>query len=202
MSHVNSFVLSRIMVQLTRGGVTRDLFIHFLLLRDISVFVKLYIYIQLNHILIWQVSLQLSCRDTCQIWKWFSMGKLYFDHIEKHNFRKYQMQKNDPDSTPTPVYPIMSHDKIPCGTDGARAFPKPVLGLSTVWCYHDCGIHLRSISKEVYQYKGNDNMFKNYTFKITAVVLGDQWVKEIGVTFELWATVNNFCCVSVCKKTW
>ena len=34
----------------------------------------------------------------------------------------------------------------------------------------------------------------------TAVVLGDQRVKEVGVTFELWATVHNFCCVSVCEK--
>ena len=33
----------------------------------------------LNHILTWQVSLQLSCRDTCQIWMWYSIDNQCFE---------------------------------------------------------------------------------------------------------------------------
>ena len=39
-------------------------------------FVK-YLLHPLNHIHIWQVSLQLSCSDTCQIWMWYWIGKQY-----------------------------------------------------------------------------------------------------------------------------
>ena len=31
---------------------------------------------------IWQVSPQLSCGDTCQIWMWFEKSNMYFCHIE------------------------------------------------------------------------------------------------------------------------
>ena len=31
---------------------------------------------------IWQVSPQLSCGDTCQIWTWFEESNMYFCHIE------------------------------------------------------------------------------------------------------------------------
>ena len=37
----------------------------------------------LNHIHIWQVSLQLGCSDTCQIWKWYIAAKYYFFNSEK-----------------------------------------------------------------------------------------------------------------------
>ena len=40
------------------------------------------------HIHIWQVSLQLSCSDTCQIWKWFSEHSRYFCRIENFLNRK------------------------------------------------------------------------------------------------------------------
>ena len=41
-----------------------------------------------NHINIWQLSLQLSCGNTCQIWKWYSIGKQYFDNDEKSGLQK------------------------------------------------------------------------------------------------------------------
>ena len=34
------------------------------------------------HVYIWQVSPQLSCGDTCQIWKWFKESNRYFCKIE------------------------------------------------------------------------------------------------------------------------
>ena len=34
------------------------------------------------HVYIWQVSPQLSCGDTCQIWMWFEKSYMYFCHIE------------------------------------------------------------------------------------------------------------------------
>ena len=34
------------------------------------------------HVYIWQVSPQLSCGDTCQIWMWFEKSNMYFCHIE------------------------------------------------------------------------------------------------------------------------
>ena len=34
------------------------------------------------HVYIWQVSPQLSCDDTCQIWKWFKESNRYFWKIE------------------------------------------------------------------------------------------------------------------------
>ena len=35
------------------------------------------------HVYIWQVSPQLSCGDTCQIWMWFEESNMYFCHVEK-----------------------------------------------------------------------------------------------------------------------
>ena len=34
------------------------------------------------HVYIWQVSSQLSCGDTCQIWMWFKESSRYFCKIE------------------------------------------------------------------------------------------------------------------------
>ena len=34
------------------------------------------------HVYIWQVSPQLTCGDTCQIWMWFKESNMYFCHIE------------------------------------------------------------------------------------------------------------------------
>ena len=34
------------------------------------------------HVHIWQMSLQLSCGDICQIWMWFEESNLYFCKIE------------------------------------------------------------------------------------------------------------------------
>ena len=53
-----------------RVGVTHNLFIN-LSVRDVSEFDEYLLYLW-NHIPIWQVSPQLSCGDTCQIWMWYS----------------------------------------------------------------------------------------------------------------------------------
>ena len=36
---------------------------------------------------IWQVSPQLSCGDTCQIWMWFKKSNMYFCEIENFAYR-------------------------------------------------------------------------------------------------------------------
>ena len=36
-----------------------------------------------NHVYIWQVSLQLNCGTTFQIWTWYSIGAQYCDNSEK-----------------------------------------------------------------------------------------------------------------------
>ena len=37
----------------------------------------------LHHIHIWQVSPQLSCGNTCQIWTWYTIANMYFGDAEK-----------------------------------------------------------------------------------------------------------------------
>ena len=68
-----------------------------------------------HHVYIWQVSPQLSCGDTCQIWMWFKEYMRYFCKIKKILF----MEKltNGASVTPTPAthkadrHPIMrSHE--------------------------------------------------------------------------------------------
>ena len=44
------------------------------------------------HVYIWQVSPQLSCGDTCQIWMWFNESKRYFCKIE--NFAYGEINKH------------------------------------------------------------------------------------------------------------
>ena len=41
------------------------------------------------HVCIWQVSPQLSCGDTCQIWKWFKESNRYFCQIENFDFGEF-----------------------------------------------------------------------------------------------------------------
>ena len=41
-----------------------------------------YLLHSLNLFHIWQVSPQLSCGDTCQIWTWYSIAHMYFDDVE------------------------------------------------------------------------------------------------------------------------
>ena len=41
-----------------------------------------YLLKSLNHIHSWQMSLQLSCRDTCQLWRWYLIGSQYLDDTE------------------------------------------------------------------------------------------------------------------------
>ena len=40
------------------------------------------------HVYIWQVSPQLSCGDTCQIWMWFKYSNRYFGEIENFAYRE------------------------------------------------------------------------------------------------------------------
>ena len=42
-----------------------------------------YLLCSLNHFHIWQVSPQLGCGDTCQIWTWYSISNPCFDNREK-----------------------------------------------------------------------------------------------------------------------
>ena len=59
----------------------------------------------LNHIYIWQVSLQLSCSDACQIWRWYSVGNWCIDNSEK--WEKWWKRRNG-FVTPTPYQPVTS----------------------------------------------------------------------------------------------
>ena len=40
------------------------------------------------HVYIWQMSPQLICGDTCQIWMWFIESNMYFCHVEKFAYGK------------------------------------------------------------------------------------------------------------------
>ena len=40
------------------------------------------------HVYIWQVSPQLSCGDTCQIWMWFKESNSYFCKTENFAYRE------------------------------------------------------------------------------------------------------------------
>ena len=44
-------------------------------------------------IYIWQVSPQLSCGDTCQIWMWFKESNMYFCEIENFAYRSREINK-------------------------------------------------------------------------------------------------------------
>ena len=52
-------------------------------------FLQMYLLDLLNHIDIWQVSLQLSCRDTCQTSMWYETDKQCSDN------RKLIMKTNE-----------------------------------------------------------------------------------------------------------
>ena len=52
------------------------------------------------HVYIWQVSPQLSCNDTCQIWMWFRESNRYLCKIENFAYGKIA---NGALVTPTPV---------------------------------------------------------------------------------------------------
>ena len=44
------------------------------------------------YVYIWQVSPQLSCGDTCQIWMWFEESKLHFCHMENFAYGEINEQ--------------------------------------------------------------------------------------------------------------
>ena len=57
----------------------------------------MYLLDSLLRIHIWQVSPQLSCGDTCQIWMWYSIANMYFANAEKR-------ETNGTKVTPTPAF--------------------------------------------------------------------------------------------------
>ena len=59
------------------------------------------------HVYIWQVSPQLSCGDTCQIWTWFKGSNSYFCKIE--NFAYGEINERS-FSNPHPWTKIHRHD--------------------------------------------------------------------------------------------
>ena len=70
-------------------GVTKGQLVNFPI-GDISFFQK-YLLDVLNHFHIWQVSPQLSCGDTCEIWNWYVVHKHCFNNSEV-NRENYQME--------------------------------------------------------------------------------------------------------------
>ena len=67
-------------------GVTKALFVKLRSLispqANFSILPK-YLLDYLHHIHIWQVSPQLSCGNTCQIWTWYTIANMYFGDAEK-----------------------------------------------------------------------------------------------------------------------
>ena len=61
------------------------------------------------HVYIWQVSPQLSCGDTCQIWKWFKESNRYFCKIE--NFANGEINERS-FSNPHPRASIYNYTPI------------------------------------------------------------------------------------------
>ena len=56
------------------------------------------------HVYIWQVSPQLSCGDTCQIWMWFKESNRYFCKIENFAYGEINEQSF---SNPDPCYALL-----------------------------------------------------------------------------------------------
>ena len=57
-----------------------------------------------NHVHIWQVSLQLRCSDTCQIWMWHKESNRYFWQIKYFVYDKVNKLSS---SNPQPRSPVM-----------------------------------------------------------------------------------------------
>ena len=76
-------------------GVTKAPLINFPVV-EIFFLAKYTLSYSLNHIYIWQVSLQLSCSDTCQIWMWYSVDKPCFDNSEKKEYNGNWLSKPHP----------------------------------------------------------------------------------------------------------
>ena len=51
------------------------------------------------HVYIWQVSPQLSCGDTCQIWMWFEESNIYFCQVKNFAYEEINERSF---SNPTP----------------------------------------------------------------------------------------------------
>ena len=79
-SHDGLFTIDQGRLAQLRVGVAKALFIHFSIAENL--YNEKYKLVPMNHGHIWQVSLQLSCRDTCQIWPWHSIDVQCFDDIE------------------------------------------------------------------------------------------------------------------------
>ena len=73
----------------------------FFVYRGYILLLQKYLLDSLNHIHIWQMSQQLSCGDTCQIWMWYSMGKKVLWGF--YNTEKTRYVDGTPTSEVTPV---------------------------------------------------------------------------------------------------
>ena len=62
------------------------------------------------HVYIWQVSPQLSCVDTCQLWMWFEEAKMYFCHIENFAYGEINERTPTPGVLISPIAPNGGHN--------------------------------------------------------------------------------------------
>ena len=64
------------------------------------------------HVYIWQVSPQLSCVDTCQIWMWFEESNMYFCQVENFAYGEINKQSF---SNPHPwtIWTKWTHIEVP-----------------------------------------------------------------------------------------
>ena len=69
----------------TGVGVTKAPFVNFSVSKML---LSKYLLDYLHHIHIWQVSPQLSCGNTCQIWTWYTIASMYFGDAEKLGKRR------------------------------------------------------------------------------------------------------------------
>ena len=62
------------------------------------------------HVYIWQVSLQLSCSDICQIWMWFEESNMYFCHIKNFAYGEINERSfSNPHPSTVPAGGIWKH---------------------------------------------------------------------------------------------
>ena len=82
------------------------------------------------HFHIWQVSPQLRCGDTCQIWMWFEESNMYFCHVENFaygEFNERSFSNPHPRTMMTAVHRQWSY----------QSCTKPL-----IWCLFYCSCYL------------------------------------------------------------
>ena len=87
----------------SRGGGYLFNFLPSVIFPNFSAFSKHWLLIE-YHIHIWQVSPQLSCGDTCQIWMWFN--RCYYNRKYKSEISLMEKLINGARVTPTPKFEL------------------------------------------------------------------------------------------------